>query len=119
MNGVRFYKGTQNTGMHTGSLWSSTGTLLATGTFISESGVGLADQLFSSPVAITAGTTYVVSYWTTVGVYAVDINAFALGVDNAPLHVSVGGGRYRYGSGLPVNAVNHNYWVDVIFTPNG
>ena len=31
ITGVRFYKETDNTGTHIGSLWSSTGTLLATG----------------------------------------------------------------------------------------
>src|SRR4051812_28363419 len=30
VTGVRFYKGTSNTGTHTGSLWSSAGTPLAT-----------------------------------------------------------------------------------------
>ena len=42
ITGVRFYKEADNTGTHTGSLWASDGTLLATGTFSGESGVGLA-----------------------------------------------------------------------------
>ncbi|WP_267889805.1 DUF4082 domain-containing protein, partial [Streptomyces sp. WM6368] len=33
ITGVTFYKGPGNTGTHTGSLWSASGTLLATGTF--------------------------------------------------------------------------------------
>ena len=33
ITGVRFYKESDNTGAHTGSLWSSTGQLLASGTF--------------------------------------------------------------------------------------
>src|SRR6202042_2345601 len=33
ITGVSFYKGTKNIGTHVGNLWSSTGTLLATGTF--------------------------------------------------------------------------------------
>jgi hypothetical protein len=115
--GVKFYKGSQNTGTHTGSLWSSTGTRLATGTFSGESASGWQTLVFSAPVSITAGTTYVVSYSTTVGYYAVNANAFAsAGVDNAPLHVPVNGGAYVYGSGFPSNAVAHNYWVDVIFS---
>ena len=36
ITGVRFYKEPDNTGTHTGSLWSSNGTLLATGTFSNE-----------------------------------------------------------------------------------
>ena len=33
ITGVRFYKAAGDTATHTGSLWSSTGQLLATGTF--------------------------------------------------------------------------------------
>jgi hypothetical protein len=119
VNGVRFYKGAQNTGTHTGSLWTSTGTLLATGTFVGESAAGWQTMLFTSPVSITANTTYIVSYSTTVGFYSVDLNTFTAGVDNAPLHVPAGGSRYRYGSGFPTGTSNHNYWVDVVFTPGG
>ena len=36
ITGVRFYKGTGNTGTHVGHLWTSTGTLLATATFTGE-----------------------------------------------------------------------------------
>jgi hypothetical protein len=119
VTGVRFYKGSQNTGTHTGSLWSATGTRLATGTFSGGSDSGWQTLVFSTPVAITAGTTYIASYSTTVGYYAVNPNAFAsVGVDNAPLHIPVSGGRYLYGSGFPTNVVAHNYWVDVIFVPS-
>ncbi|HEU5043332.1 MAG TPA: N,N-dimethylformamidase beta subunit family domain-containing protein, partial [Nocardioidaceae bacterium] len=40
VTGVRFYKQVDNTGSHIGSLWSSTGTLLASGTFTGESASG-------------------------------------------------------------------------------
>ncbi len=40
ITGVRFYKESDNTGAHTGSLWSSTGTLLATGTFTARPRAG-------------------------------------------------------------------------------
>ncbi len=40
--GVRFYKAAANTGTHVGSLWSNSGTLLATATFTGETRVGLA-----------------------------------------------------------------------------
>ena len=42
ITGIRFYKGTGNTGTHVGYLWSSTGTLLATATFTNETASGLA-----------------------------------------------------------------------------
>src|SRR5258708_688269 len=70
ITGVRFYKEVDNTGAHIGSLWSSTGTLLASGTFSNETASGWQELDFSSPVAVTAGTTYVASYHTSTGHYA-------------------------------------------------
>jgi hypothetical protein len=67
ITGVRFYKERDDTGAHTGSLWSSTGTLLASGTFSKETASGWQELDFPAPVAITAGTTYVASYFTTTG----------------------------------------------------
>ena len=86
ITGVRFYKGTSNNGTHTGNLWSSTGTRLATAVFSGESASGWQQVTFSAPVAISAATTSVASYHTTSGNYADDAGAFAsAGVDNGPL----------------------------------
>src|SRR6185437_5330175 len=54
ITGIRFYKGSANTGTHTGTLWSSTGTQLATATFTGETASGWQQVNFSSPVQITA-----------------------------------------------------------------
>src|SRR5260370_689701 len=70
ITGIRFYKESDNTGTHSGSLWSSTGTLLASGTFTGESGSGWQELDFSTPVAVTAGTTLVASYHHNTGHYA-------------------------------------------------
>jgi hypothetical protein len=118
--GVRFYKSSANTGTHTAHLWSSTGTLLATATFTNETPSGWQQANFPTPVAVTANTTYVVSYHTDVGHYSATPSYFGgVGVDNPPLHVPAGGGVYGYGPGsvFPSNTFNGtNYWVDVVFT---
>src|SRR5205814_2227052 len=115
---VKFYKGSQNTGTHTGSLWTATGTLLGTGTFSGESSSGWQTLTFATPVSITAGTAYVASYHTSVGFYSVNLNAFSSGgLDSGPLHVPASGGGYHYGSGFPDGSSNHNYWVDIVFDP--
>ncbi len=57
VSAVRFYKESDNTGTHIGSLWTASGTLLASGTFSNESASGWVELDFSSPVAITANTT--------------------------------------------------------------
>ncbi len=42
ITGIRFYKGSANTGTHVGHLWTRTGTLLASATFTNESATRLA-----------------------------------------------------------------------------
>ena len=49
---------------HVVDLWTSTGTLLASGVSVGESLSGWQTVNFSSPVHINAGTTYVASYHT-------------------------------------------------------
>ncbi len=124
VTGVRFYKSTANTGTHTGSLWSSSGARLATVTFSSETKNGWQQATFSSPVSITANTTYVVSYHTNTGHYSDSLSGFTSQIDNAPLHALTDGssgpnGVYAYGnSAFPTNGWKAaNYWVDVVFKP--
>jgi len=120
---LRFYKGSTNTGPHTGSLWASDGTLLASALYIGETASGWQEVTLATPVAIAANTTYVVSYHTTVGHFAVDSGYFATsGVNNSPLRApatgAVGGnGVFRSGAGFPALTYNgNNYWVDVVFS---
>jgi hypothetical protein len=122
--GVRFYKGPINTGAHVGHLWTEAGTLLASVNFSGESASGWQEATFSTPVAITPGTNYVVSYFAPAGGFALDYGFFDAGdFVNGPL-VGIGNptapnGLFNYsaGGGFPTNSVGgSNYWVDVIFT---
>ena len=124
ITGVRFYKGSQNTGTHTGSLWNAAGTRLATGTFSNETSQGWQTLTFSSPIQVTANTTYVVSYHTNVGFYSSTNGYFGgKGADYSSLHAlkdgqDGGNGVFRYGaSAFPNSSWNAgNYWVDVLWT---
>jgi N,N-dimethylformamidase beta subunit-like protein/uncharacterized protein DUF4082/Big-like domain-containing protein/purple acid phosphatase-like protein len=124
ITGVRFYKAAANTGTHTGTLWSSTGTQLATVTFTGETASGWQQMNFSNPVAITANTTYVISYHAPVGHYTGTDTYFNTAVDRPPLHglrngVDGANGLYAYSTAttFPTNTFNsENYWVDVVFT---
>jgi len=120
VTGLRFYKGAKNTGTHTGSVWTSDGSPLATATFTGESASGWQTVTFATPVPVTAGTRYVASYHTSAGFYSVNLNGFAtVGVDSLPLHVPATGGAFRYGdSAFPDRASGHNFWVDVLFQPS-
>jgi hypothetical protein len=77
ITGLRFYKGPGNTGTHLGRLWTTSGTQLATATFTNETASGWQQVSFATPVAITANTTYVASYYAPNGRYSVDDNFFA------------------------------------------
>jgi methionine-rich copper-binding protein CopC len=125
ITGIRFYKGSLNTGTHVGYLWTSAGAMVASATFTGETASGWQQVNFASPVAIAANTTYVAAYYSPVGGYSYTSAAFAsAGVDNAPLHalangVDGGNGVYGYATGgaFPTNSFNStNYWVDVVFT---
>lgn len=122
VTGIRFYKGSQNTGTHVGSLWASDGTLLAQATFTNETDSGWQQVAFATPVPIVAGTVYVASYHTTVGRYSVDEGYFASTYNSGPLSApsdteSGGNGVYLYGNGGFPNKTYQasNYWIDVLF----
>jgi N,N-dimethylformamidase beta subunit-like protein/uncharacterized protein DUF4082/fibronectin type III domain protein/Big-like domain-containing protein len=124
INGIRFYKASTNTGTHVGSLWSSTGTLLAQASFSNESASGWQQVTFSSPVSIQANTTYVAGYFAPKGHYSDNGPTLATAFDNPPLHAlansTSANGVYSYGSSssFPTNTYQaSNYWVDVLFAP--
>ena len=122
ITGIRFYKGTGNTGTHVGNLWSVGGTKLATATFTNETGTGWQQVAFPTPVPIAANTVYVASYHAPNGGYAADGGYFAnSGVDNPPficcrMELAAATGVYAYGpGGFPTQTWNStNYWVDVV-----
>ena len=123
ITGIRFYKGPQNVGTHVGSLWTSTGTLLKSATFTNETASGWQQVNFADPVSVTAGTTYVASYYAPQGGYSVNENYFNASYTNGPLTApasgtSGGNGVYRYTttpSAFPnATFAASNYWVDVV-----
>ena len=121
ISGIRYYKSSTDTGTHTGTLWSSTGTLLATGTFTGETASGWQTLTFASPVTIAAGTTYVASYHSN-GHYIANSNYFTTAKTNGPLtalaNATSSNGVYTYGTGnlFPTSTFGAaNYWVDVLY----
>jgi hypothetical protein len=122
---VRFYKAAANNGTHIVYLWDvAANTLLSSATVTGETASGWQQMNLPSPVAVTAGKTYLVSYYAPAGHYAVDLGFFAAaGVDDGPLHMLKDGadganGIYLYGApgSLPTGTYNSsNYWVDLVF----
>ncbi len=131
ITGVRFYKHPDNTGTHIGNLWTENGNPLAQVIFSNETASGWQQAALSAPVPVTAGTTYVVSYYNPEGKYSYTSNFFT---DNYPAgsasmwpvqgikheETSPGNGVFKYNSGttFPTNSANKtNYFVDVVFMP--
>jgi hypothetical protein len=126
VTGVRFYKGSANTGTHVGSLWSTSGQLLARGTFGAETATGWQQLNFATPVSVKAGVVYIASYFAPRGSYAIDEGYFTgRSVDRAPLQfladgTAGGNGLYAYASAPTFPTATwraSNYWVDVVFSP--
>ena len=117
VTGIRFYKGSGNTGTHVGNLWSSSGARLATATFTGETASGWQSVTFPTPVNVSAGSTYTASYHAPNGRYSATMGFFDDGdVVEGPLTAI--GSVYRYGvtTGQPTSTYGGaNYWVDVNF----
>ncbi len=121
---IRYYKGAGDTDSHVGHLWTSTGTQLAAVTFSGGTASGWQMMPLSTPVAIDANTTYIVSmYSSPVGYFAITTGGLASAVDNPPLKALASGedgpnGVFQSGGGFPTTGTNNNYWVDVVFDTN-
>jgi len=125
VTGLRFYKASNNTGVHVGNIWSASGQNLGSAIFENETASGWQTVTFATPVSIVANTTYVASYFAPNGQYSADGGYFANGRTNGALYFpssseAGGNGVYAYSgsSTFPSETYNStNYWVDVIFSP--
>lgn len=121
ITGIRFYKGPDNSGTHTGRLWTTGGTQLASAIFTNETATGWQEVHFSTPVAVTAGQTYIASYLSPDGWFAYTAGGLSSAV-STPLITALAAGTegpngvYKYGGGFPDGGIAANYWVDVLFT---
>jgi uncharacterized protein (TIGR03437 family) len=121
--GVRFYKEANNVGTHIGRLWTKGGTLLASVSFNNETASGWQQANFATPVAITADTTYIISYTNPAGSYSSTSRYFqSSAVTNGPLTALKNGydgvnGVYGYSTTtVPISTLkSDNFWVDVVF----
>ena len=116
VTGLRFWRSQLtggDTGTHTGHLWDNSGNLLATATFSASSATGWSDVTLSSPVSITASTTYVVSYDSTI----ITVTTGVFPVTNSPMHGSAGVYSETPGTFPTLESPNTGgcYWVDVDF----
>ena len=123
---LKYYKNAGTTGEHIGNLWTATGTSLASVVFTNETSFGWQVAYLPTPIAITANTTYVVSYFSPSGQFAYTTPYFTTDVTNflltAPASTaSSPNGVYKYTttSSFPTGGAynpSYNYWADVNFS---
>ena len=130
ITGVRMYR--VSPGTVSGTLWDGAGGQpLATGTFAGTDTHSWQDLVFSTPVPIQAGHTYVAAYHVTDAQYAFQYGFFATGGDTVgPITAlsspdSGGNGVYCYDNDptncavFPVNTFrDSNYWVTPLWGYN-
>jgi hypothetical protein len=118
---VRFWKNSSETGTHTGRIWSATGQLLASVTFVNETASGWQQQTLAAPLAIAANTTYVITVNAGNTFYVATNNGLASQVVNGDLRSVVGNnGRYGPPGQFPTNSwLNTNYFRDIVFVADG
>lgn len=119
---IRFYRGASNPDGYVVNLWTASGVSLGTQNTSDGDIPGWQTVTLSSPVAVTAGTTYVASYFTSNGAYAATNGFFNSSyVNSTYLSVPINGGIYTYAtvSAFPFNTfAGSNYYVDVTFVPD-
>ncbi|MBP2706410.1 DUF4082 domain-containing protein [Microbispora sp. RL4-1S] len=117
VTGVRFFKARGEQGTHTGTLWSSRGTRLATVAFEGESRSGWQEARFGKAVPVEAGKVYTVSYHSEHGTYVGRPSSRTL--RSGPLSTAARRvGVYSYGaSRFPKrwNPKDYNYYVGPIY----
>jgi hypothetical protein len=131
LTAVRFYKPIVSTvSTHTVNIWSSTGSNLATATSSDESDYGWQEVKLSTPLKVSKGTLYVVSFTTSDGIYMAKQNAVSSDISNGYLiayangdsrNAATGSGNGNgvfnsSGGNYPGSAFNASYyWVDAVF----
>ncbi|MBV8481665.1 MAG: DUF4082 domain-containing protein [Verrucomicrobia bacterium] len=115
---IKFYKpATDPYTSHKVNLWlQSTGVNLATATSSSEPTSGWVTVDLTTPVEVTAGTPYVVSFNTPEGHFQYSNESASPGtypIRNGPL--TAHSGCYLEGAGYPANQGSYYYYVDLVF----
>jgi hypothetical protein len=116
---IRYWKAANETGTHTGRIWSATGTQLASVDFSGETTSGWQMQMLTSPLTIQPGTTYVVSVNSN-SRYVATNKGLASAVVNGSLSSVADGANGVYGSKgvFPTSSYQStNYFRDVAFVP--
>jgi hypothetical protein len=110
---VRYYATAATQAERVGSLWAADGQRLGTVRFPAVPAPGWVEARLAQPLALTAGTEYVVSYTTTVDGEHAETAAPAVSRSAGPL-TSVGAVTGPSGNYPSVVAGSKDFWLDVV-----
>lgn len=120
ISAIRFYRGYSNPMGYTATLWTNGGATVATVNGAEGTIPGWQEFQLATPASVTAGSTYVASYYTSNGNYSAYNRGFATAYrNNDALVAPIAAGVYKAGSGFPTSSFDDSsYFVDVVFTPD-
>ena len=120
LTAVQYYQSAQATGVNRATVWSATGKAIAQVTFPVTTQTGWRTIPLTAPVKLTAGQTYVASYFAPKGGYPTIENNLAAAKTVIGFRLPAGAGVYKYGptGGFPTSTYKGtNYLVDVVYSP--
>ena len=97
ISAVRFYKASQETGVHIGRIWTASGVELAQTTFTGETASGWQHQALPAPLTLQPETVYIVSVNVN-AFWSLTANALAAEVASGPLRSVVDGRNGVFGA---------------------
>lgn len=115
VTGIWFYRPADDLPRHTVTLWTSSGTALASARTSKESATAWQYAKLNKPVRLTPGKTYVASFRAPRGQYSYVPDGLKNAIIEKLLTTPDTGGSYRYGKGVPDKASAINYLVDIAF----
>jgi hypothetical protein len=125
VSAIRFYRGHANSNGYIARLYTAAGQQLGQVNVPSDArnfSGGWKTATFTSPISISANTTYIAAYYTSNGYYGATNYGLMNGATSGPLIApSSANGVYNYGSGFHFPTLTYeasNYFVDVLFTPS-
>ncbi|WP_158866137.1 DUF4082 domain-containing protein [Leifsonia sp. AG29] len=119
---LQYYQGPRDSGITKASLWSSSGTALATVSVTPTRVVGWHSVTLPKAVTLQAGTSYTASYLATKGAYAVTQNVLNTARTTNGFRLPANAGVFRYSgtSAFPRDTYKgSNYMVDIQFAADG
>ncbi len=119
---VRFFKPLKSRdASHTVRVWSTTGTLLGSGTSSHETAAGWQEVKLDAPVSVEQGKNYIVSFYASDTLHVYTDGGLAATVTNGPLHAVAHGAWFaEAGDVFPTQNdggnADVNFWLDAVFT---